>query len=380
MVLAGVGVFEALMQPGPGERIGVALLFGFMAVIAAAAAMVLPRLARGQSSLRVTVVGLALVSLLVVSMGLVVAGQQMFISQHDLGLMFTVVGFGLATGLLFAVSVSRPLTDDLTRIASTASAIASGDLSARSDVVRSDEVGELAEAVDAMAVTLQRAEGARREFFAAIGHDLRTPLSSLRLAVEALEDGVAADQSRFLASMSRDVDALSRLVDDLFLLARLESGDLARAIVEVDLTEVADETIEVFRPIADERGIELRLVADRSVVVSAGPDAMARVMRNLVDNAVRHSPKGGEVVIAVSNGTEARVSVVDQGSGFTEDFAPQAFDRFSREDDARSRVTGGTGLGLAIAHGFVTHAGGHIWAEPGPGGRVGFTLPLYPLP
>ncbi|MFB3050730.1 MAG: sensor histidine kinase, partial [Acidimicrobiia bacterium] len=143
-----------------------------------------------------------------------------------------------------------------------------------------------------------------------------------------------------------------------------------------DLTEIADEAVEVFRPLAATKRVTLVLNVDERVTALAAPEGVARVVRNLLDNAVRHSPAGGEVVVSVSNGASAQVVITDDGEGFSDDFVKHAFERFSRPDGVRSRATGGAGLGLAIAQGYVSGFGGIIWAEPGPGGKVGFTLPV----
>ena len=382
LLLAGMGVFEIAMQPSNRERASAALVFGLMAVGTAAAVVALPRLARKASTLRLTVITLGSASLLVLALALVVAGRQMFLSEHDLTLLLVLVGFGVLAAFVFAVIVSGPLTEDLARIAATSSAIAGGDLSARTGVVRSDEAGRLARDVDVMADALEAAEEtrrrdetARRALFASVGHDLRTPLASMGAAVEAIQDGLAAEPHRYLDSLEADIDALGRLVDDLFLLARLESGDMSIDPDVVDLTEIADEAMEVFRPIALARDVTVKLQATDRVLAVGVSEALARVVRNLLDNAVRHSPIGGEVVIEVANGSTAQLTITDQGSGFSPDFVEEAFDSFSREDVSRGRSGGGTGLGLAIARGYITALGGDIWAEPGPGGSVSFRLP-----
>jgi signal transduction histidine kinase len=142
-----------------------------------------------------------------------------------------------------------------------------------------------------------------------------------------------------------------------------------------DLTDVADEAMEVLLPVATRENVDLVLQAPSRVVVRTGPEAVSRVMRNLLDNAIRYAPEGSAVTISVSQGDGASVLVLDEGPGFSEDFVAQAFDSLTRSDSDRNRDTGGTGLGLAIAKGFVTALDGEIWAEPGPGGRVGFRLP-----
>jgi two-component system sensor histidine kinase BaeS len=319
---------------------------------------------------------------LILVLALVVAGRQMFISAHDLSLLLVLMGFGVVASLAFGLTVSGPLTEDLDQIGSTSSAIAEGDLAARTGVQRSDEAGRLARDVDVMADALQaaektrlREERARRTLFAAVGHDLRTPLASMRAAVEALQDGLTDEPERFLASLVADVDALGRLVDDIFLMARLESGDIVLTAEVIDLTEIVDEAMEVFRPLASARAVSPRLEAEDRVLAVGAPEAVARVVRNLLDNALRHSPHGGEVVIQVSNGTTARCTVIDQGAGFTKEFAARAFNRFARDDASRTRTAGGAGLGLSIARSYVVALGGDIHAEPGPGGKVSFWLP-----
>jgi signal transduction histidine kinase len=292
------------------------------------------------------------------------------------------MGFGVVASLAFGLTVSGPLTEDLDRIGSTSSAIAGGDLAARTGVQRLDEAGRLAHDVDLMAHALQAAENARtreeqarRALFAAVGHDLRTPLASMRAAVEALQDGLTDEPERFLASLVADVDALGHLVDDIFLMARLESGDIELPADIIDLTEIVDEAMEVLRPLASARDVSTRLAADDRVLAIGAPEAVARVVRNLLDNAVRHSPEGGEVVIHVGDGDVARCTVIDEGAGFSEEFVGRAFNRFTRDDASRARKAGGAGLGLAIARSYVLALGGDIAAASGPGGRVSFWLP-----
>ncbi|HZD24590.1 MAG TPA: HAMP domain-containing sensor histidine kinase, partial [Acidimicrobiia bacterium] len=160
----------------------------------------------------------------------------------------------------------------------------------------------------------------------------------------------------------------------IFLMARLESGDIVLQPECVDLTEIVDEAMEVFRPIASAREVAIHLEADARVEASATPEAVARVVRNLLDNAIRHSPTGGVVVVAVSNGSAAHCTVSDEGPGFSPEFVASAFDVFTRDDTSRRR-SGGAGLGLTIARSYVSALGGDIRAEPGPGGKVAFWLP-----
>lgn len=382
LFMVGMGVFEVVMQPSAEDRISAAVVVALMAVGTAAAAFLLPTWARRTASLRHTIVVLGSVSLLVLAVALVVAGREMFLSDHDVRLLLVLVGFGVVATLVFSVSVSGPLTEDLTRIATTSTAIAEGDLSARTEVHRSDEAGRLARDVDVMASALESAENARRRdeesrraLFAAVSHDLRTPLASMRVAIEALQDGLVDRPSRYFDSLEADIDALSQLVEDLFLLARLESGDVSIRKEALDLTEIADEAIEVLRPIAVAKDVEVSLEADHRVLGLGDVGAVARVVRNLLDNAIRHSPRGSHVIILAEKDPRVRLTIIDEGSGFPHRFVEQAFERFTRGDDSRLRSGGGAGLGLAIAKAYVAAMNGEIQAEPGPGGRIWFWLP-----
>ncbi len=381
-VLVGLALFEVTMQPSGSERAELAAIFIVMAVVSGLAAAFLPTLARRSRRLVVTLFALSLVSLFVAALGISIAANRMFFSDHDLTLVLVVLGFGLLAAVAFALSASRSLTSDLERMADTAREVASGDLTVRTGVERSDEIGVLATELDEMTAELEGVrrirdseDQRRREFFAAVSHDLRTPLASMQVAVEALRDGVVVDPDRYLASVQADVVVLGTLVDDLFLLSRIQAGDVALSITRTDITEVADETLEVLRPSADAREVTLALVASERVVVNTSAEAVGRALRNIVDNAILHAPAGSAVTVEVSRESDARSVVTDMGEGFDEAFIAEAFDSFSRSDEARARNTGGAGLGLAIAKGLIGSLGGKIWVEPGPGGCVGFSLP-----
>ena len=380
-VLVGLSLFELTMQPSGAERVELAFIFVVMAVITGLAAAFLPLLAGRSRRLMATLLAVSLVSVVIAVLGLVIAASRMFFSDHELELLLVVLCFGLIAALGFAVSASNALTVDLHKMARTAHEVAEGVFAARTGVERSDEVGQLATDLDAMAERLEEAaqeavqeDARRREFFAAVGHDLRTPLASMQAAVEALRDGVAKDTDRFYRSLERDIVALNSLVDDLFLLSRIEAGDLHLDPTPTDLTDLADEAIEVLRPVALKRGVDVALSSPSRVVVATEPEAVGRVIRNLLDNAIRHAPGGSAVTVTVASGDGATVTVRDEGDGFSPDFVDSAFDSFSRSDASRTRATGGAGLGLAIAKGFVDALGGEIWAESGPGGVVAFRL------
>lgn len=381
-VLIGLALFEVTMQPSAADRSELAIIFLVLAGLTGLAGWVMPSIAARSRRLVVSLFVLSLASVGIAIVGVVVVANRMFFSDHDLTLLLVVLGFGMLASLAFAVTASAALSDDLERMAATAHEVAQGNLTARTGVARADELGSLATDLDTMADRLEESaaerdadDERRREFFAAVGHDLRSPLASMQAAVEALTDGVAPDPDRYLRSLESDLGALHILVDDLFLLSRIEAGDVALGRSSTDLTDVADEAIEVLAPVAATKSIELLLDAPGTVVVDSTPEALARVIRNLLDNAVRYAPAGSAVRVVIEADDPVVVAVVDEGPGFAEDFVEVAFDSFSREDSSRSRGTGGAGLGLAIARGLVEGLGGEIWAEAGPGGRVAFRLP-----
>jgi signal transduction histidine kinase len=186
---------------------------------------------------------------------------------------------------------------------------------------------------------------------------------------------VAPDPQAYLRGLALDLEHLRHLVDDLFLLARIESGRLD--LVDVDMAELADEAVEAVTPVAALRRVGLAVDSPGQVAVQGDPAALGRVLRNLLANAIRHSPESGEVRLLVErNGSDAITTVVDEGPGFPSEMGNSVFDRFVRADDSRNRESGGTGLGLAIAKSIVEAHGGNITIEPGPGGRVRFSVPL----
>jgi signal transduction histidine kinase len=382
VVIAGMGVLEVVMHPAGADRLEPFLLFGIMAILTIVATRALPMVATRTRSLGHAVSAGGLIAAGLVALAVAVGAWRMFLSVHDLHLLSVMLAVAAGLSVVLALGITRGLRDDLAALRRTTDLVGAGDLAARSGVTRVDELGAAAAALDAMIDRLadsedqrRRDDEARRALLAAIGHDLRTPLSALQAAVEALQDGVASDASRYLRSMSHDIAHLRALVDDLFLLARIEAGELAVDHQRVDLTELADETLEAMAPMATGRDVALRLETTGRVPVVGGPEALGRVMRNLVDNAIRHAPAHSDIVVRLSNGAGATVEVIDEGPGFDPALVAIAFESFTRAEPSRSRDTGGAGLGLCIAKGVIEAHGGEIWVRAGPGGRVAFRLP-----
>ncbi len=177
--------------------------------------------------------------------------------------------------------------------------------------------------------------------------------------------------------MLRDIEALGALIEDIALLSRLDANRLDLERLPINLVEIADSVIDSLRPVATAAGVRLVLVEPGAVFVIASPVALARIIRNLIDNGIRHAPPETDVTVHISSEGAATVRVSDGGPGFPTDFRVSAFDRFTRADASRSRTTGTVGgLGLAIARGLVEAHGGEIWIEDCSPTSVAFRVPL----
>jgi signal transduction histidine kinase len=305
-----------------------------------------------------------------------VASSAMFLSDDVAKLLVILVPAFLIAAVVTAL-LARPIAADADRIGDAARRVAGGDLDARTGVSRRDELGDAARLFDEMVERMQRVEQERGLMLSAISHDLRTPLAALRASVEAIRDGIAGDPDRHLAGMEHQLLALSALVDDLNLHSRLVSGTLDMVAVPVDLTEVVDEAIETVRSLADTGDVKLRMDATRRVQVTGDATQLGRVMRNLLDNAIRHAPAGTLVTVGVIHEPPtAVVRVTDEGSGFPDEIRSIAFEPFTRADPARDVRTGTAGLGLAIARSIVAAHRGTIEIADQPGGVVEVRLPL----
>ncbi len=223
----------------------------------------------------------------------------------------------------------------------------------------------------------RKIEKARRQLVASVSHDLRTPLASLRLLVESVDDGVAtgATRDRYLHEMRTHVEVLTTLIDDLFELSRIEAGEISWTMRQVELRELIDDTVAAMRAPAEARGVALAAeLPPYEVIARANSEKLQRVLFNLIQNAIRHTPTDGSVTVRARNsGARVEVEVTDDGEGISTDDRARVFDAFYRGDDSRSEE--GAGLGLAISRAIVEAHGGRIWLEgAAPGTRVRFTL------
>ena len=227
-------------------------------------------------------------------------------------------------------------------------------------------------------------EAARRDLVAAVSHDLRTPITSLRLLADAVVDELVDGETRaaYLHRMRVHLDALSALIDDLFELSRLEAGDIGWSLQQVPLGELVGETVEAMRVQAERKGVAVRAeIPDALHPARANPEKVQRVLFNLIQNAIRHTPADGSVVVRASEvGDCIEVEVADTGAGIPAQERERVFEAFFRggsDAAARSGTDGaGAGLGLAVSRAIVEAHGGRIWLAEAPvGTHVRFSLP-----
>jgi len=311
------------------------------------------------------------------------AQAEDFLRQVQTSLLWAALG-AAALSLLLGILLSRLLTAPLARLTHAAQAVAAGDLSQRVDIRSRDETGELGSAFNEMAASLAEAERMRKNLIADVSHELRTPLSVVQGNLQALLDGVYPLEMAQIASLYDETRLLTRLVDDLHDLALADAGQLRLERAPVDIDGLVRAAAAQFAPVAESSGVQLELAADADELgetpfVLGDADRLAQVLRNLLSNALRHTPAGGRVSLAVTRaGEQVRVQVADTGSGIRPEDLPHVFDRFYRGDRSRSRQGGGAGLGLAIARQIVAAHGGTltVTSEPGEGATFTMALPM----
>jgi signal transduction histidine kinase len=293
-------------------------------------------------------------------------------------------GLTVLASLLAVALLSRQLVAPLHRLTDAAESMAAGDLGQRVPVRTRDEIGELGQAFNHMAVDLQAADAQRRQMTADIAHELRNPLSVIRGNLEAMLDGLYPTDVEHLTPVHEETLLLQRLVEDLRLLSLAEAGQLSLTRSEIDVGPLLESIADGARAVADDQGLTLRVEPPPEPLLLEGDQARLRqVLGNLVGNALRYTPPGGEIVLeALSYNDRARLTVSDSGPGIPAKELPHVFDRFYRGDTARrsdaaqARASGGSGLGLAIAQALVHAHHGTISVESKPGQGARFIVDL----
>jgi signal transduction histidine kinase len=344
------------------------------------------------SSIRWTLLTIIVLTIALIFVNVWLTARLMFINYHDLVLTSALLVFA---GFVSAVSVfiiSSTLIDRIHDLCLAAERLARGNLDTRIVVSGNDELAELASTFNTMADALQTVdvekrmlEQTRRDLIAWVSHDLRTPLAAIRAMNEAIIDGVVNDDdtiTRYNGNIQKEVQHLSRLIDDLFELSKLDTGRVTIDRQITSLRDLVSDTLGSMGAKAKLHNIMLNGKVETGVdMASIAPDKIQRVLYNLLDNAIEHTPRNGKIDLYIQRSqNDIRISVYNTGSKVKPQDLPHIFESFYRGEASRAQSKGnrGTGLGLAIARGFVEAHGGKIWAESGPNDGVTFifSLPL----
>jgi len=391
IVALSLGVFYLLMSPPLSDLRLMAMFLGITALVSALVGYGAYKLGwlNLSPTLRWSLLGGYALSSVLTFFNVWFSAQMMFASQHDLLLAIVLLVFASGMAMVLGYFLSSAITSRINLLKDAAEQLAGGNLQTRVPSSGQDEVAALAHTFNQMAEQLEAAdkkqrelENLRKDLIAWVGHDLQTPLASMRAILEALEDGVVDDPQtvrRYLNTAQRNVQSLSVLIDDLFQMAQLDTGGMPLDRAESSLSDLISDTLESFSELAQRQGVNLAGSADPTVdPVTMDTQRIGRVLNNLIGNALRHTPAGGRVEVrAQRTGSVVEVSISDTGEGIRAEDLPHIFEGFYRGEKSRSRSTGGAGLGLAISKGIVQAHGGEIKveSEAGQGSQFKFTLP-----
>lgn len=332
-----------------------------------------------------------------------IGAAVMFVDDHDAWMTIAIILFAAVVATRAAQLLLRGVVRDVRAIGRGLRAVERGERNVTIAASSGSELQELARTANRMIAALgaeerarDSADAARRQVIAAVSHDLRTPLSSLQLLSQALEDDlVDADTARrYVRTIGANVRTLGALTDDLFELACLDAGEVAWSTAAVDLGELVDEAIELVRPATEAARVRLSAELPPGLApADANADRLRRVLLNLLQNAIHHTPPDGSVAVSATAVDDAvEIEVADTGAGIAAEDRPHVFEPFYRGGGDAARTRPGSGLGLAISRAIVEAHGGRIWlAEDGLaagspavddragsplGTRVRFTLPI----
>lgn len=289
------------------------------------------------------------------------------------GIIAGIVGIVLA--LLFSRNILKPIRE----LTEATKKMQQGELDQRVNTSSGGEIGKLGASFNELARRLKEQKALREEMVSDVAHELRNPLSNIQGYLEGLREGMIDPTKQVFETLHQQSLVLNRLVNDLRDVNRAKAGKLNLDKKLLVLEDIITREIKALKAKADETGVELRRDLNGPNLLKADPERISQVVRNLLDNAMTHTPKGGEIKIETRTSSgEVITTVSDEGAGIPEEDLPYIFDRFYRVDKSRSRGTGGTGLGLTIAKEIIESHGGRITAKSseGKGSTFEFTLPL----
>lgn len=392
VLLVGLGLFYLMMQPPLQEMGLMTALMGGSGLMSVVVAYLGYRSGWMSHSPRIRwtlAAGYTFAGLLAF-MNVWITARMMFLNQHDLMLATILLVFSTGIAVVVGIFLSETITRRIQQLNDAASQVAKGQLNTRLPTTGRDEMAQLAKSFNGMVAQLETAERKkaevetlRRNLVAWAGHDLRTPLTSIRAIVEALADGLVEDEDtrqRYLRTAQADIKSLSHLIDDLFEMSQIDAGGLKMNLGMGYIGDLVSDTLERFSEQARQKNIRLEgKIRPEIDPVQMDEKRIGRVLANLIANALRHTAPEGIVQVTVERSAQdLQVIVQDNGEGIQPEDLPYVFEQFFRGEKSRNRSTGGSGLGLAIAKGIVEAHGGQIGIESqiGIGTKVWFTLPF----
>lgn len=386
-----VGITSIVLKPGRGDLIAFAFFLFIFGGISLGLSIAVSRwgLPSWVRSIRTQFLLISAVATTLVGVNIGFVSYLMFISDHDMDLLYGLIIFSLGLSLIASIYLSKPATRNLNEVISAVREINVGNLRANVPEVSRDEIGELAKAFNSMAQRLQEnlkrereLEKTRRDLIESVSHDLRTPLSSIRAMIESINEGVATDEAtvkRYLRTAQTEIENLSQLVNDLFDLSQIDAGLMQLNTEPVLLQELLWESVEAMTAQANSHKLTLDGEVEKELsLVNIDSQRIQRVVYNLIQNAICYTPPGGSINIhAIDVGDFVEVRVADTGEGIHGEDLPKVFERSYRSERSKTNQSNGAGLGLSIAKGIVEAHGGSIWAssDPGRGSVFSFTVP-----
>ena len=305
-----------------------------------------------------------------------------FIERTNLTLLYGAL-IGAVIALALGVVLSRTLTRPIRELTTATHAVSEGDLSQQVPIRSNDELGELARAFNKMSAELSRSVNTRKQMTADIAHELRTPLSLILGHAEAVHDGVLPPTRENFEIIREEAARLEHLINDLRTLSLADAGELSMQLQTVEPQRLIHEVASLYQYQAQRKNISFSLDVDPHLPsIEVDPGRMTQVLTNILDNAIRHTPEGGAILLSArETNSQVELAIQDSGPGLKAEDLERIFERFYRADPSRQREDGGSGLGLAIAKSIVQAHGGQLSAEskPGSGLRIRVLLPKNPL-
>lgn len=305
--------------------------------------------------------------------------ENLFLQRTTEALLYAVLG-AMLIAMLIAIILARTLIHPLQELTQAAQNIAAGELGQKVQVHSKDEIGQLATAFNQMSEEVAKSNQLRRQMTADIAHDLRTPLTVIAGYVESMRDGVLQPTTERLTLIYTEIEQLQNLVGDLKLLSMADSGELPLHPQAISPKSLLERAAAPFQHRADRQNIHVSIQADEALPpIRVDEDRMMQVFGNLISNALRYTPSGGDIQLtAQQNDGQVVLTIADNGSGIAAEDLPYVFDRFYRGDKSRTTEAGESGLGLAIAKALVEAHHGTITAKsaPGQGTAIDITIPI----